>query len=239
MLWNDKCDEACNNFDCQYDYYVCGCSNDCKAEDYGNCKPECLIADCKWDQISINPEKKCKNRDLFLYTLFHQVIITELNHSVDFENCFLDSNNTCTLEMSLSNSECYPGCYIENCNWGLCNVTETTCSLPSWNYCRYCIFNKSCSYYSDNNYQMKADIFGIQIGYTNSYKDSDFYIYHVISTQKDTSPSGDGSFDSPFETLEYALQSIGNLSSKIIFLILANDGIITYLIRIYLYLLEA
>ncbi|CAG9312679.1 unnamed protein product [Blepharisma stoltei] len=229
MLINNVCDAACNNFACKYDYYVCKCNDGCLAEDYGKCKPECLTVDCIYDQVSPDPSKRCNNKDLVLYTLYQQAIYNDPRHLVYFDNCSSVSSNKCSLQMSINQTKCYSECNFLECNYGLCNLTSNCYSMPTdaWSLCH--IWRSSGWYFENKSNSLISNIYflGQVLSYDSEYKKSnlpDFWIFYATSTQAGISPSGEGSYFLPFETLDYAFSSILNLQAEVNVLILANDG---------------
>ncbi|CAG9324291.1 unnamed protein product [Blepharisma stoltei] len=213
MLRNDVCDEVCNTYRCKYDYFACRCSLHCSSDDYGKCKPSCLVSDCMYDRVSSDPSKWCYDEDLIKYTVYQQIFADNSNSIVSFDNCSVASSNKCNLTMSLDHAACYPECNSKACNYGLCFSfgidcgdlsTTTLCSRCTIDGCDIDISKSTYRYFSS------LSIGGFQVAYFNywkSLKHGDFQFYYVTSNQKGPYPSGNGTLIYPFETLDHALQS--------------------------------
>ncbi|CAG9312607.1 unnamed protein product [Blepharisma stoltei] len=229
MLMNDVCDDICNTFRCKYDYYACKCTDGCLAEDYGKCKPECLVVDCKYDQISKDTQKWCNNTELVKYSFYQQIMTIDFDSPVSFDRC-LEASSQCSLAMSLDSESCYPECYYKECNFGLCNFTYECMERNNpdfWELCMPCegyIWEGEC--YTLGKTQ-SVFIFGIGVRYPSKLLAAgypDFSIFYATSTQAGDQSSGDGSADYPYETLDYALSSMYKLQKRTSFLYLADDG---------------
>ncbi|CAG9321390.1 unnamed protein product [Blepharisma stoltei] len=241
MLANNICDPECNTEDCEWDYYACGCAKGCSTSDYGKCKPECLVGTCKYDRMSDDSSKWCNDKDLVLFTVYMQMRINDTSSVVNFDKCYLASNNKCNLTMALDQSKCYPDCFIPECNYGLCNTNsyaDCKASLPksAWNLCEQCTSSTEGLGIAPCNQCFSTDItctylnlFGISVYYSNYLSISKTFphlsFYYATSTQKSSSPSGSGTIDSPFEAMSYAISSI-NADHAVLFL--KNDGIYSW-----------
>ncbi|CAG9325837.1 unnamed protein product [Blepharisma stoltei] len=237
MLANNVCDPECNTKECEWDYYACGCADGCAVKDYGSCKPECLVGTCNYDRMSSDTKKWCNDRDLVLFTVYQQMLVNDTSYVVSYEKCLSASNYKCSLTMALDMSQCHSECLIPECNYGLCNINSySSCkaNIPSsgWNLCRICASSTetlgvaSCNQCFDTSiYCTNLNLFGVFLNYSNYLPTFDLFphlsFYYVTSKQKNSSPSGDGSINYPFETIKYAFSSIKTYHN--IFLLM-NDG---------------
>ncbi|CAG9324280.1 unnamed protein product [Blepharisma stoltei] len=239
MLRNEVCDEVCNTFRCKYDNFACRCSPYCMPEDYGKCKPACLVKDCKYDRVSSDSSKWCYDEELIKYTIYQQSFTYNTNAIVSFEICSVASSNKCNLTMSLDYKSYYPECFFEECNFGLCHLNDGYHGCPNIPQS----FPNKCSIYDCylcNLTYCYPSTFSIgefaltDINYWKFFKHPDFQFYYVTSIQKGSYPSGNGTAISPFETLDYALQfklpinqSLADpsiLENQILYFYLFNDG---------------
>ncbi|CAG9321394.1 unnamed protein product [Blepharisma stoltei] len=230
MLANSVCDSNCNTKDCEWDYYTCGCADGCSVSDYGNCKPECLVGTCNYDRMGSDSSKWCNNQNLVLFTIYQQMIKNDPSYVVSADQCYSASNNQCTLEKALDTATCHQECFISECNYGLCGTSSySTCTstLPSSasNLCEFCTtsysgLGTSCSQCSSScNYLF---LYGLSLSISKiSTNFPHLSIYYATSHMNGYSPSGDGSYNNPYQTLDYALQTV-TTTQNVLFLI--NDG---------------
>ncbi|CAG9325081.1 unnamed protein product [Blepharisma stoltei] len=219
MVGNGVCDPECNNYDCYYDYTDCQCADNCLLEDYGKCKPDCLVASCNYDQLPQYPNLWCQNNALRIFVSYQHIIRNDTTYIVYLEDCYQSSNYACTPEKAFDFENCNQECNIRQCNYafGNCNY------YWGGNYCnRYyrtdenliqclscnnlAVTNRGCSIGERNFWTTFPDGSKfILYDYKDRSTKNNPYIYFATSKVNEELNYGDGTLISPYNSIIKAL----------------------------------
>ncbi|CAG9323996.1 unnamed protein product [Blepharisma stoltei] len=213
MINNGFCDSECYNEGCGYDGNDCPtCASGCFNSDLGLCKPECLVLDCDFDLNCIEP-------NIIQSSFYAQIAAHDWNYPVNTPNscyakhgCSLNYNNfDWHCQDACSNADCffdYFQCWSYSCydlnNCGFC----ATSNSKMCGYClnkqfyNYCVDN--CPRYYTPYYYYKMDVVicaPVLDGSTEEIPDESFISANDVE-------QGDGSIDSPYNSLSYGLSQL-------------------------------
>ncbi|CAG9312603.1 unnamed protein product [Blepharisma stoltei] len=252
MLGNGICDPECDNEDCLYDYKDCQCAEDCLWEDYGKCKPECMIANCNYDNLAQYPNNQCQNISLAIFSSYQQIIRQNFSYVVHLEDCYEASNYECTLEKALkfSYENWYEECNYLECNYGngyqgeyfdYCarfynDPYHTGClscpnfievpylALLDWSCQSRVLLEWSPSVFPDTSY--------VIVPFNDTSTSKNPHIYFICPNAHSNPESGDGTYSSPFQSLFYALYNIKYKNSIVYLLDCDGYNLTSYLTMI-------
>ncbi|CAG9309876.1 unnamed protein product [Blepharisma stoltei] len=248
MLGNLECDDACNNKDCNWDYGDCGCADGCALSDFGNCKAECLVGKCAYDQISSDSSRRCNNKGLVLLDLYQNLVKGSFDSAPNYFWCIYNSRtynsdtdewSTCDVTKAYDFTNCNQICDIADCayNWINCEPEKSykckdddciSCYGTDEGKCFKCsdstvqLFGY-CAEICPYGYEAKS-IMGsnpICLPLVDISTPRNPYVYYASSKKHGDVTGGEGTLESPFETFAVALALI---QRKYSILYLINDG---------------
>ncbi|CAG9323993.1 unnamed protein product [Blepharisma stoltei] len=216
---NGTCDSVCNNADCNYDGTDClTCANNCLVTDLGKCNSDCMVYSCGFDP-------NCHNSSIIFSAYYQQIVNEDWNYQLayptqcPYHDCSLKYTDSLNFLQPIKPSNCTQTCNFLDCYYNYFQCYSENCTDPN---CKLCSNLDPDLCVRCNNYQWFGSCLTSCPKHYESYTHPQTNVQICVEsadTTTEESPeeifvsatnlvSGDGSINSPYISLSYALSTV-------------------------------